>query len=129
MHKKHIKIQVVIVQPHTLSIVGLYRYMLYLEENDLEPSSYQLAFWNKILTPFSIAAMLFLSVTFVFGIFRSVSSGHRITVGVLVGISFYLFSQMLNYFALIFKLNPFLISIVPILIITGLAGLLMRKLS
>ncbi|WP_455205274.1 LPS export ABC transporter permease LptG, partial [Kaarinaea lacus] len=79
-------INVVTVEPDTLSTLGLFHYVNYLKANGLSASLYEQAFWSKVATPFITLVMLLLSIPFVFGSIRSVSIGQRIIVGVLVGV-------------------------------------------
>lgn len=83
-----------VAQPENLTVVGLYRYSRFLRANDLNPSRYMLAFWRKLSAPVSVLAMILLAVPFAFGQLRSVSMGQRLFVGVLAGLAFYTFNQI-----------------------------------
>ena len=84
------KLGVVMVKPELLSLRGLSEYLSYLEENKQDPSRYILAFWRKIVQPVTVAVMLLLALSFVFGPLRSVSMGARIMMGVGTGIIFFI---------------------------------------
>jgi lipopolysaccharide export system permease protein len=62
--------------------------------NNLTVIEYQIAFWKKIVQPFSILIMSYLAVPFVMGPLRSCSRGLRLLVGVAVGASFYLLNSL-----------------------------------
>lgn len=104
------------VEPENLSALALHRYVDYMKRNDLDPRRYQLAFWIKIVTPLSTLVMLFIAMPFVFGSLRSSGSGLRIVVGMLVGLTFYLLNQALNYVGLVYGLDPFVSAVLPSLL-------------
>lgn len=106
-------LSVVTVKPNTLSIVGLYQYVNYLNDNGLDADIYEQALWGKVVAPIITAVMVFLSVPFVFGPLRSVGIGHRILVGTLVGVGFYILNQMFAYMGVVFALNPILSALAP----------------
>jgi len=78
-----------VITPESLSISGLSDYLQYLEDNQQDPSRYLLAFWRKIVQPITVAVMLLVALSFIFGPLRSVSMGARIMMGVATGILFY----------------------------------------
>lgn len=106
-------LNVVTVKPNTLSIVGLYQYVTYLNDNGLDADVYQQALWGKIVAPLVTAVMVFLSIPFVFGPLRSVGIGHRILVGTLTGVGFYIVNQTFTYMGLVFDLNPVFSALAP----------------
>ena len=66
------KLGVVTVTPESLSIRGLLDYLDYLNANSQDPSRYQLAFWRKLMQPITVAVMLLVALSFIFGPLRSV---------------------------------------------------------
>ncbi len=113
-------IGVVSVKPNYLSVWGLYKYLDYLNKNDLESEQYALAFWNKLLAPLTNAVMLFVAIPFVFGPLRSVSVGMRVMAGTLTGIGFYGMSQISHYVGLSYGLNPLVTTlVVPVLFLVA----------
>lgn len=118
---------VVAVKPESLTIWGLYQYIDYLQNNGLSSERYELAFWTKALAPLVMVVMVFLAVPFVFGPLRSVGVGHRILVGSLVGISFHLANQIVNYAGLVYALSPALSAAVAPVVFLALAVWLLRR--
>ncbi|MGB5122220.1 MAG: LPS export ABC transporter permease LptG, partial [Vibrio fluvialis] len=72
------KLAVVTVKPEELALSGLYDYVHYLKASEQDASRYELAFWRKITQPFSIAVMMLMALSFIFGPLRSVTMGARI---------------------------------------------------
>jgi len=119
-------LSVVTVKPNTLSIFGLYEYVNYLHDNGLDAAVYEQALWGKIVAPLVTGVMVFLSIPFVFGPLRSVGVGHRILVGSLAGVGFYIINQMFTYMGLVFGFNPLLSALAPA-VLAFLAGYYMLR--
>lgn len=122
-------IDVIAIKPRSLSAMGLYKYIEYLKENDLNAGHYEMVFWSKVILPFATAVMVFLSIPFVFGPLRSVGVGVRVLVGTLVGISFYVIHQMSSYVGLVFHVNPALSAVLPTLVFFTASLLMMRRIK
>jgi lipopolysaccharide export system permease protein len=120
-------LSVVTVKPNTLSIIGLYQYITYLTDNGLDADIYRQALWGKIVAPIVTAVMVFLSIPFVFGPLRSVGIGHRILVGTLAGVGFYIVNQMFAYMGLVFALNPIFSALAPAGMAFLLAHFMLRR--
>ncbi len=101
-------VDVIISKLEYLSVEGLYRYSTYLDANNLDSRKYWLIFWDKIMQPFSIAAMLLLAVPFVFSSARTSNAGSRLMVGVLIGVSFTIANKISAQFGLVYELSPLL---------------------
>lgn len=106
-------LSVVFVKPETLSIIGLYQYVAYLQSNGLDAARYQLAFWSKLIMPVVTGVMILLAIPFVFGSLRSVGIGHRIMVGTFLGIAFYITNQVFSYVGLVYELNVVVSATLP----------------
>ncbi|VTR20548.1 Lipopolysaccharide export system permease protein lptG [Serratia fonticola] len=71
------KLGVVALDPDSLSISGLHNYVKYLKQSGQEASRYQLNMWSKIFSPLSVAVMMLMALSFIFGPLRSVPMGVR----------------------------------------------------
>jgi lipopolysaccharide export system permease protein len=121
------KLGVVTVKPESLSLAGLSNYLDYLSANSQDPSRYQLAFWRKLMQPLTVAVMLLLALSFIFGPLRSVSMGARIMMGILTGLLFDLTNQALGSVSLVYQLPPVLGAITPSLLFVFAALYLLRR--
>ena len=121
------KLGVVTVKPESLSIRGLIDYLDYLEFNEQDPSRYQLAFWRKIMQPVTVAVMLLVALSFIFGPLRSVSMGARIMMGVVTGILFFVCAEVLGSLSLVYRFPPILGATIPSLVFVSLSIYLMNK--
>ena len=121
------KLGVVTVTPESLSIRGLLDYLDYLEANEQDPSRYQLAFWRKLMQPFTVAVMLLVALSFIFGPLRSVSMGARIMMGIFTGIVFFVCNEVLGSLSLVYQLPPILGAMMPSLLFISIAWFLINK--
>ncbi len=120
-------LSVVVVKPEMLPAWGLYRYVRFLRDNGLDPQTYEVAFWGKVVMPVMLLVMLFVSMPFACGSLRSVSVSQRVFVGVLVGTVFFLFNKASAYMAVVYDFNPLLSATAPTLLVLGAAAWLMRR--
>lgn len=118
---------VVSVDPEDLSTSGLYQYIRYLRDNGLNARHYELAFWQKLMSPLSTMVMLLISVPFVTGPRRLTSIGQRILVGVLIGMGFHLVNQAVSQSALAYGLNLIVCTTFPTLAFFAGAAYLIYK--
>lgn len=121
------KLGVVTVTPESLSLRGLIDYLDYLEVNEQDSSRYQLAFWRKIMQPLTVAVMLLMALSFIFGPLRSVSMGARIMMGVFTGILFFISNEVLGSLSLVYQFPPILGATMPSLLFVTVAWYLMNK--
>lgn len=121
------KLGVVTVKPESLSVSGLVNYLEYLESNQQDKSRYVLAFWRKIMQPFTVAVMLLVALSFIFGPLRSVSMGARIMMGVLTGLLFHIANQVFGSLSLVYQLPPVFGAVMPSIIFILVAMFFMNK--
>lgn len=116
-----------IIPPEDLSIIGLYKYVRYLERTGQNPGRYALAFWHKLSVPVVTGLMVVLAVPFVFGSLRSVTIGQRMVAAALVGIGFQLLDQTAGQLTLLYNLPPVLGAFLPAALALVAAAVLLRR--
>ena len=121
------KLGIVAIKPEALSIQGLYDYVQYRQGNGQDSSRYELAFWRKLLQPVSIAVMLLMALSFIFGPLRSVTMGARVIMGVLTGFGFFITNEVFGPLSLVYSLPPIAGAILPSLLFAGIAAIMLRK--
>jgi lipopolysaccharide export system permease protein len=104
---------IIVSRPEALSVTDLYQFVRGLKQRGEQSYRYELLFWQKIMIPISAAIMILLGMPFVFGSQRTVSTGKRITFGVLAGISFYVVSQLITHLGSLQQWPPMLIASAP----------------
>ena len=107
------KLGVVALDPDALSIRGLYNYSKYLKQSGQESGRYRLNMWSKIFQPLSVAVMMLMALSFIFGPLRSVSMGVRVVTGISFGFLFYVLDQIFGPLSLVYGLPPVLGAILP----------------
>lgn len=110
-----------VVQPQNLSTIGLYRYAGFLRANHLDASRYMLAFWRKLATPVMVLVMMVLAVPFALGQLRSAGVGQRLFIGVLAGLGFYTFNEIVANTGQVMGLTPWVTAWAPTLLLAVLA--------
>ena len=118
-----------LITPEQLSIAQLRRYMLYLRANNQDTRSYKLAYWQKLVLPFSTAVMVVLAIPFVFGSLRSGSMGRNLFFGMMVGLVFYVVNKAFGYIALGYGVSPLFGALLPTLILFLVALLMYRRVA
>lgn len=121
------RLAIVVVEPVNLAISGLWAYSGYLEEQGLSASTYQLAFWSKLLQPLAIAALVLIAISFIFGPLRSVTIGQRILTGIIVGLIFKFAQDLLGPASTVFGFTPLVAVLLPIVVCTAAGAWMLRK--
>lgn len=121
------KLGIVAIKPEALSIQGLVGYVKYLNSSGQDSARYELAFWRKITQPITVAVMLLMALSFIFGPLRSVTMGARTIMGVMVGFSFFIANQVFGQVSLVFQLPAFIGALLPSIVFAGIAMLLLRR--
>jgi lipopolysaccharide export system permease protein len=105
----------------------LLEYITYLQNNQQDSDRYQLALWRKIMQPLTIAVMLLVALSYVFGPLRSVTMGARVIMGVLTGFGFFIVDQVFGNMALVYQLPSIVGATLPACLFAGLAMFLLRR--
>ncbi len=123
------KLGVVALDPDSLSISGLRNYIKYLKQSGQEASRYQLNMWSKIFSPLSVAVMMLMALSFIFGPLRSVPMGVRVVTGISFGFLFYVLDQIFGPLSLVYSMPPILGALLPsmLFLLISLYMLLKRK--
>ncbi len=89
---------IIVAEPQSLSITDLHRYIQGLKERDAQSYHFEIMFWQKLLTPIAGITMILLGMLFVFGSQRVMSASQRTILGILAGIGFYIYTQIVTHF-------------------------------
>lgn len=109
------------ITPAMLALDELYQYIRVLDERGQNSDQFVLALWQKTTLPLKVGAMIFFSLPFVFGAAREVNQGRRVTLGAIVGISYYYFDQALGYMGLLLGIHAAFTTLLPLAIIVLIA--------
>lgn len=116
-----------VTRPKRLSLRALSGYLNYLEENGLDDTVYQSAFWEKVLFPFSAIALVLAGMPFVFGSARGHGLGVRMFIGMVLGGLFMMVSRMAQNFGDAYQFPAILSNGLPPLLLAGAAIYVLRR--
>lgn len=123
------QIGILVLPAETLSLSDLYQYIHYLQDSGQNADHYELSFWKKVSMPVATAAMVLVAIPFMFGPLRTSTAGKRILVGALIGVAFYLSSQIIGHLGMVMNVNPMLITMAPGVALLGIALWFFRRLA
>ena len=116
-----------VTRPPYLSIRVLWDQMKYMQSNGQSDSVYRSAFWEKVLYPFAIIALVLAGMPFVFGSSRQHNLGFRLFIGMTMGGLFMLINGAAQNFAQAFTLSVAISTALPSLILMTVAVLVLRR--
>ena len=102
-----------LIQPDKMSIWGLFNYIHHLYENKQDYQRYAIAFWKKLIYPFTVLLMLALALPFAYLQTRSGGIGYKVFGGIMLGISFQLFNSLFSHLGLLGDWPSFISAIIP----------------
>ncbi|MEG2829677.1 MAG: LptF/LptG family permease, partial [Edwardsiella sp. (in: enterobacteria)] len=101
----------------------------YLKQSGQESSRYQLNLWSKIFAPLSVAVMMLMALSFIFGPLRSVPMGVRVLTGICFGFVFYVLDQIFGPMSLVYNVPPVIGAVLPSALFLGLSVYLLLRRS
>ena len=115
------------VSPSQLALADLLGYAEFLRRQGEDTADFELATWRKLVQPVSVAALVLVAISFVFGPLRDGTLGFRIFAGVMLGILFRLSQDLLGPASLVFGFPPMYAAILPVLLCVLLGLFLLRR--
>lgn len=120
-------VHMVTINPNDLSPSQLVSITSYMNEYSQVPKTYQLAFWQKIATPFSLIALVVIACSFIFGPLRQQSMGFRLVIALFTGLGFYYLQDFFGYASLVYSPSPAWFVFLPIVAIFMIGGYLLYR--
>ncbi|MEO7464581.1 MAG: LPS export ABC transporter permease LptG [Nitrosospira sp.] len=112
--------------PESLSPTELFVHVRFLRATGQDADAYALALWRKAGGALTTIAMLLLSIPFVFGSVRA-GLGNKLVLASMLGMSIYLFDQVIANAGLLLHLNPALTALFPGLLLITVANFWLRR--
>lgn len=106
-------LRLVVLEPQALAIWDLVRYVYHMTANGQDPGKYETELWSKVVQPFLILTMIFLSIPILFGSARSTGVGLALFTGIMLGLVYYLISRTLVHFAILYGIGAWVAAILP----------------
>jgi lipopolysaccharide export system permease protein len=114
-------------RPFYLSMRSLWDQIKYLQSNGLDDRVYQSAFWEKIMYPFAIIALVMAGMPFVFGSSRHHNHGFRLFIGMTLGGLFMLVNAASQNLATAYSLPVVFGTALPSAILIIVAIVILRR--
>ncbi|MCC5881926.1 MAG: LPS export ABC transporter permease LptG [Halomonas sp.] len=105
----------------------LWAYARFLQNQGLQATHPLLYFWQKMLIPLTMASLVLVAASFVFGPLRTVAAGTRVFYGVIVGLAFKYLQDLLAPASTVFGFSPVWAVLMPTLLSAGLGLYLLRR--
>lgn len=106
-----------VIKSDNMSLYDLFMYIDFQKQNNQKSQTYELAFWSRLINPFITFIMLLVSIPFVIGTNRGLSTGERMMIGIVIGIMFNIFDKIAGSVGLVYGFNPMLMAIFPSLLV------------
>ena len=110
------KIGISSLRPTSLSISGLADYIVFLKQTGQDARKFEITYWQKLLQPLSVAVMMLMALSFIFGQTRSVTAGARIVKGILYGFAFYVINEIFARMSVVYDVIPIIGALMPSLV-------------
>ena len=109
-------ISVALLKPERMATLDLFSYVRHLQANGQNAQRYEIEFWRKLFYPLSCLVMVVLALPFAYLHFRSSGSAGHVFLGVMLGISFFLLSNVFGYIGNLHAWQPWLAAAAPSLL-------------
>ncbi|WP_180034055.1 LPS export ABC transporter permease LptG [Acinetobacter sp. YH12233] len=120
-------VHMVTIDPEDLSPSQLVSFMSYMHEYSQVPKTYQLAFWQKVGSPFALIALVVIACSFIFGPLRQQSMGFRLVIALFAGLGFFYLQDFLGYASLVYAPSPAWFVFIPILLMFAIGSYLLHR--
>ena len=106
-------LSVLLINPEKMSILSLGRFISHLRDNKQDAQRHTIAFWKKVVYPFTIFVMLALALPFAYLKVRAGNVGIKVFGGIMLGMSFQLFNSLFSNVGLLGSWPALLTALVP----------------
>ncbi len=116
-----------VTDARALPLRSLKSYVSYLQDNDLESHSYEIAFWSRISRLLAAIVVCIFAVPFALGPLRSAGAGARTVLGIMIGVLFFLLSQTLENSGRVYGLEPLAVAFGPTVLLVIASIIAIRR--
>ncbi len=117
----------ILVQPDRMSIGELGRKIEYMRKQGLNSEKFELGYWRKVLQPVATVGLVFVAISFIFGPLREATMGMRVVMGLIIGIAFKFFQDLLSPASMVYGFAPVIAILIPILLCFAAGFVLLRR--
>jgi len=120
-------LQMVTINPDSLSIWNLFKYSRFLRNNGQNAQRYEHVMWVKLTYPLACVMMVALAVPMVLRASRSFTVGQGVLGGGLIGLGFHLLNQAAGHLGVVYEIPPLLSATGPALLMTAAVAYLLAR--
>ena len=120
-------INLVTIKPDYLTFRGLLEYITYLKQNGQNSQRYEQALWSKLVSPFTILALIVLAVPLVRSHGRTVAVGQSIFIGCLTGLVFHIINQISGQMGMVYSINAVISATLPTIVVVCVTAWLLHR--
>ena len=111
-------VSLTVVKSEDLNVIELFRFIKYLQGNNLDTDQYTVSFHSRVASLFVIPIMCLFALPMSIGVQRSRGTGYRITLGVMIGLAYFIMQNVLMESVQVYTINPIFIGWLPLLVLT-----------
>jgi lipopolysaccharide export system permease protein len=115
------------IEPDEMTLHELNRYLREQKRSKQNVHIYKLAFYQRIMQPFTTMVMMILAIPFIFGPLRSSTMGSKLLVGATVGFGFHIVNRFFGPVSTVFQWPAEIAALGPTLVFALLGIYLMRR--
>lgn len=112
-----------------MNLVKLHQYLSLSHQHQQSLARFKLAYWQRLIQPFTTLVMILLSIPFILGPLRSSTMGAKLLIGVSVGFGFHLINRFFGPVTQVLQWPPEIAAIAPTLLFALLGILLIKRTS
>ena len=102
-----------IATPEKMSLVALWDYIGYLQNNDLDANRQIVAVWRKLAYPFTLLVMLTIAAPIAYMQTRRGGMGAKVFAGILSGTLFFMINQLSLNMGMLYQWHPIMTALLP----------------
>lgn len=114
-------------EPDEMTLHELRQYLRVQHRNHQAALTYQLAYWQRLVQPFTTLVMMILAIPFIFGPLRSSTMGSKLLAGATLGFGFNIVNRFFGPVSQVFQWPPIAAAIGPTLLFALIGLYLMRR--
>lgn len=103
-------------QADDLSLSDLYAHRQLMTKQGTRSLRHEVAFWQKLFSPFAVLSLVLVASSFVFGSLRSQGLGLRIVMALLTGLLFSYLTDLMGFVSLATGFSPIIMTFLPVVI-------------
>ncbi|KTD50215.1 hypothetical protein Lqui_1540 [Legionella quinlivanii] len=114
-------------EPDEMTLKELRQYLRAQKQNHQTALNYQLAFWQRIIQPFTTVVMMILAIPFIFGPLRSSTMGSKLLAGATMGFGFHIINRFFGPVSQVLQWPPVVAALGPTILFAILGLYLMKR--